>query len=145
MAATLYLTTLDGRQLSRHPQFLRQLLVHLDGLDAQCRTLGVTPLSEFIDLTDLEWQDVLSQAGADAAPADIDPETGCGYAIEDMDWLPVGSGMSTFEALSAHLQHNPVPGPAVEQQQLLDELQQCLQILEPLEGRGLHFNLAARR
>ncbi|MFZ2288226.1 MAG: hypothetical protein WAV92_00930 [Halopseudomonas yangmingensis] len=144
MAVTLHLTTLDGRQLQCHPQAMRQLLIHLDTLDAQCRSLGVTPVSEFIDLTDLEWQEVMDLAAADAEPPAIDPETGCGYAIEDMEWLSVGSGMVTFEALAAHLQHNPLAENTGSRDSLLKELQQCLEILAPLESLGLYFNLTAR-
>jgi len=53
--STLRLATLDQRHFHLHRTPLLQLAEYMTGLDALCRTLGVTPLSRFVDITALEF------------------------------------------------------------------------------------------
>src|SRR5690554_7460007 len=53
--SALRLATLEQRHFQLHSTALEQLTEHLNGLDALCRTLGVTPLSRFVDPTALEF------------------------------------------------------------------------------------------
>ncbi|SDR94101.1 hypothetical protein SAMN05216198_0811 [Halopseudomonas litoralis] len=145
MSAVLRLATLDQRHFQLHSTVLQQLTEHLQGLDALCRTLGVTPLSQFIDLTALEFQEAARLlASEDATLPPPDPETGLAWSIEDMDWYPISTGMTTIEALNGHLQRNrPREVSGVDHGQLLDSLTFCETCLRPLEAEGGQFHLAA--
>ncbi|WGK60620.1 hypothetical protein QAO71_11035 [Halopseudomonas sp. SMJS2] len=143
MSAVLRLATLDQRHFQLHSTVLRQLAEHLQGLDALCRTLGVTPLSQFVDLTALEFQEA-AQLLKDTTPPQQDPETGLPWSIEDMAWYPISTGMTTLEALSGHLQRNrPREVSGANQRQLLEALMFCESCLRPMEAEGAQFHLAA--
>ena len=145
MSAVLRLATLDQRHFQLHSTVLQQLAEHLQGLDTLCRALGVTPLSQFVDLTALEFQEAAQLLdGEETTPAPLDPETGLAWGIEDMDWYPISTGMTTLEALSGHLQRNrsrEISG--ANHRQLLDSLTFCETCLRPLETEGGQFHLAA--
>lgn len=143
MSAVLRLATLDQRHFQLHSTVLPQLAEHLQGLDALCRTLGVTPLSQFVDLTALEFQEA-AQLLKDTTPPQQDPETGLPWSIEDMAWYPISTGMTTLEALSGHLQRNrPREISGANQRQLLEALTFCESCLRPMEAEGAQFHLAA--
>ncbi|EZQ20315.1 hypothetical protein CF98_01950 [Halopseudomonas bauzanensis] len=143
MSAVLRLATLDQRHFQLHSTVLPQLAEHLQGLDALCRTLGVTPLSQFVDLTALEFQEA-AQLLKDTTPPQQDPETGLPWSIEDMAWYPISTGMTTLEALSGHLQRNrPREVSSANQRQLLEALLFCESCLRPMEAEGAQFHLAA--
>ncbi|SER59301.1 hypothetical protein [Halopseudomonas bauzanensis] len=143
MSAVLRLATLDQRHFQLHSTVLPQLAEHLQGLDALCRTLGVTPLSQFVDLTALEFQEA-AQLLKDTTPPQQDPETGLPWSIEDMAWYPISTGMTTLEALSGHLQRNrPREVSGANQRQLLEALTFCESCLRPMEAEGAQFHLAA--
>lgn len=145
MSAVLRLATLDQRHFQLHSTVLPQLAEHLQGLDALCRTLGVTPLSQFVDLTALEFQEA-AQLLEDTTPPQPDPETGLPWSIEDMAWYPISTGMTTLEALSGHLLRNrPREVSGANHRQLLDALAFCENCLRPLEAEGAQFHLAAGR
>lgn len=144
MSAILHIATLCNRQFQLHPASLRQVIVHLDGLDALCKTLGVTPISHFIDLTAVEFEEAAALAGDTNTSSSPDPETGLAYGIEDMEWLPISTGMISFEALISHLQRNrPKELNGAPLTQLVEELQLCETTLAPLEIEGGQFNLSA--
>ena len=143
MSAVLRLATLDQRHFQLHSTVLPQLAEHLQGLDALCRTLGVTPLSQFVDLTALEFQEA-AQLLKDTTPPQQDPETGLPWSIEDMAWYPISTGMTNLEALSGHLQRNrPREVSGANQRQLLEALTFCESCLRPMEAEGAQFHLAA--
>lgn len=145
MSAVLRLATLDQRHFQLHPTVLQQLLEYIDGLDALCKTLGVAPLSEFVDITALEFSDASKLVSpANDGAAKTDPETGLPWSIEDMDWFPASNGMITLEALIAHLQRNrPREVSGANRSHLLAALEFCEQQLGPLEAEGGQFHLAA--
>lgn len=145
MSAVLRLATLDQRHFQLHAAVLHQLAEHLQGLDTLCRALGVVPLSQFVDLTALEFQEAAQLlATEEPVPAQPDPETGLAWSIEDMDWYPISTGMITLEALSGHLQRNrPREVSGANHRQLLDSLTFCETCLRPLETEGVQFHLAA--
>lgn len=146
MSVVLRLATLDQRHFALHPTHLQQLLEHVSGLDALCKTLGVTPLSQFVDVTALEFSEAseLVSAKAPGTPPVIDAETGLGWSIEDMDWFPASTGLITLEALSAHLQRNrPRELAGANRTELQAALEFCEQLLRPLEAEGGQFHLAA--
>lgn len=143
--SSLRLATLDQRHFQLHDTALPDLVEQMNGLDALCRTLGVTPLSQFLDITALEFAEASRLlATEEVGPAREDPETGLPWAIEDMDWFPISTGMITLEALSAHLQRNrPRELSGANRQRLLAALAFCEAQLRPLEREGGQFHLAA--
>src|SRR5690606_24648933 len=71
------LATLEQRHFQLHSTALEQLTEHLNGLDALCRTLGVTPLSRFVDPTALEFAEASRLLPAEErGPLIPDGETG---------------------------------------------------------------------
>lgn len=144
--STLRLATLDQRRFQLHSTALPQLVQYMDGLDALCRALGVTPLSRFVDITALEFAEAsrLLPADMETVPAQLDRETGLAWGIEDMAWFPIAIGMITIEALTGHLQRNrPREVAGANHRQLLDALDFCEAELRPLEAEGGQFHLAA--
>lgn len=141
----LRLATLDQRRFQLHDTALPGLAGQLNGLDALCRTLGVTPLSQFVDITALEFAEASRLLAEDAdTPPRTYPETGLPWGIEDMDWFPISTGMITLEALSSHLQRNrPRELAGADPGQLLEALAFCEAQLRPLETEGGQFHLAA--
>ena len=142
--STLRLATLNQRRFLLHDTALPELVEYMNGLDTLCRTLGVTPLSQFLDITALEFAEASRLLAGDAPPPKIDPETGLAWGIEDMDWFPISTGMITLEALSGHLQRNrPREVAGANRDQLLQAFTFCESQLLPLEAEGGQFHLAA--
>ena len=142
--STLRLATLNQRHFLLHDTALPVLVEYMSGLDALCRTLGVTPLSQFLDITALEFAEASGLLAAEAPAPKIDPETGLAWGIEDMDWFPISTGMITLEALSGHLQRNrPREVAGANRGPLLEALAFCESQLLPLEAEGGQFHLAA--
>lgn len=141
----LRLATLDQRLFQLHETVLPGLAGQLNGLDALCRTLGVTPISQFIDITALEFAEASRLLAADTdTPPRSYPETGLPWGIEDMEWFPISTGMITLEALRSHLQRNrPRELAGADRNQLLQALAYCEEQLRPLETEGGLFHLAA--
>lgn len=143
--SALRLATLNQRQFQLHSAPLLQLAEYMNGLDALCRALGVTPLSRFVDITAVEFAEASSLLPAQDTPAPRpDAETGLAWGIEDMAWFPISTGMTTLEALSGHLQRNrPREVSGANHRELLDALTFCEDHLRPLEAEGGQFHLAA--
>tara|TARA_R110001599_G_scaffold218654_1_gene416970 strand:- start:231 stop:668 length:438 start_codon:yes stop_codon:yes gene_type:complete len=141
---TLRLTTLLERVYAQRPLPLEQLKRELPALDALCKSLGVSPLSSFVDISAIEWQEAASLAGAEPSTLDPDPETGGALAIEDLSWHPVALGMTSLEAISLHLQRGEnLQFQTQDLDSLLQELAFCREQLAPLEAEGGQFHLAA--
>ncbi|UAW99279.1 hypothetical protein KEM63_04730 [Halopseudomonas nanhaiensis] len=146
MSAVLHLATLIDREFRTEPQAYVGLVSHLQRLDELSRTLGVTPPSQFIDVTELEYREAAVLIEPDAATrAEPDPLTGLPYGIEDMSWSPVAIGMVTIEALAGYLSRNQPSGIGERaRSDLREELAQLERALRPLEAEGAQFHLAAR-
>lgn len=142
--SALHLATLDQRHFHLYSPALPQLVEYMKGLDTLCRTLGVTPLSQFLDITALEFAEASSLLPeGNTPPPKTDAETGLAWGIEDMVWFPVSAGMTTLEALTGHLQRNrPREVSGANHEQLLETLAFCETSLRPLEAEGGQFHLA---
>lgn len=144
MPNTLWLTTLLERDYRQHAKPLEQLKQQLPLIDELCRTLGVSPLSNFIDISAIEWQEAAQLTGQDSAGIEADPETGTSLTIEDLSWHPAALGMASLEALSLHLQQGANLRFQINDiTPLLAELALCLEHLAPLETNGGQFHFAA--
>lgn len=146
MPAVLHLATLVNREFRSDAHTCVALVAHLQRLDDLSRALGVTPPSQFIDVTELEYREAAALTEPEpAARPEPDPLTGLPYGIEDMSWTPVATGMVTIEALGAYLSRNQPSGVDEHARNVLRaELAQLQQTLRPLEAEGAQFHLAAR-
>jgi len=139
------LTTLLDRQYCQHPNPLVSLKAQLSVLDELARSLGVSKLSQFVDISQLELQEaerLLREEGHVDSPelAGSEPPP---LDIEDRVWFPAALGMATLEALSQHIQRGS--SQKLDQKSLpavLDELAFCCTVLAELESEGGQFNLA---
>ena len=145
MAATLRLATLNNSRFQLHELELQQMCAELSRLDVLCKSLGVIPLSQFVDVTALEFREASELlAGQTPQRPETDPLTGLPYGLEDMSWNPVAAGMTSIEALTGHLQRNrPRELPGADIRALCVELGYCEQVLGPLEPEGGQFHFAA--
>ncbi len=143
MGMTLLVQTLQERVFSSESDDHSLMHDYADALDEVCQQLGVPLLSAFFDYTDLNYN--LENDGDDDNDDDevLDPETGWGYGIDEMTWYEAGQGLITLRALFNYLETQSLPGlDAEESGVLLEEMADCLQLIEPLAPLGGQFNLA---
>ena len=144
MGMTIWIHTLEDREFSKDSDDHSLMHNHADALDALCENAGVRKLSEFFDFTDLEYG-YAEEADDDDEDEDsaIDPETGYGYGIDDMQWFAADEGLASLRSV-----RDGVAGGALEeldadeQTELLEELDDCIGILESTAARGGKFHLA---
>jgi hypothetical protein len=146
MPNRLQLTTLQGRQFEQAQQNLCQILEHLPALDELCRSLGVSRISEFVDISLLELDEATTLLSRDTpAETEADPETGMLLAIEDLAWHSAALGLASLEATVQYLEQGVSPVfEGADVPTLLAELRVCQRRLLPLEAQGGQFHLAAR-
>ena len=144
MGMTVWISTLDDRNLSKNTNDHSMMYRHADALDVICKRLNVEKLSSFFDFTDLQYNfreesDEDSEDQEDA-PA---PETGCAYGIDDMQWFDSAAGFATLTALQMNV------GAAAEitlndaaRRELLEELDDCIAMLRESAARNGKFHLA---
>ena len=151
MSATLWLHTLQGRDMSRESDdhtLMHALSVELDAL---CERLGVARLSSFFDLTDMQYNYAARPQPAgmvddDAVEgASLDPETGYAYGIDDMQWFDAGAGLTALRALRDEIETTEGFELHLSEEEfdvLLDEIEDCIALLEePAQQQG-RFHLA---
>ena len=142
MGMTLFIHTLEGRNMSKESDDHTLMHDHAEQLDAACKELGVLPLSSYFDTTDLELNmGEFDDEEFDAEPV-LDPETGFNYGIDDMKWFDAGAGLKTLQALRGHVESQPLAGLDTESKSLLlEELDDCIGKLQGPAARGGKFNL----
>ncbi|HEY4374281.1 MAG TPA: hypothetical protein VGN52_20325 [Burkholderiales bacterium] len=153
---TLWLHTLQERDMTRESEDHNLMHALADDLDLLCERLGVTPLSAFFDLTDMEYNFGATRAGAaqgavayagvdDDELSALDPETGYAYGIDDMKWFDAAKGLNTLTALREEIDFSDgleLHLDEEDQDVLLSELDDCIMHLsEPAQGGG-RFHLA---
>ena len=156
MSMTLWIHTLQDRDMSRDSDDHTMMHDRADDLDALCERLGVSRLSSFFDMTDLDYNFTrdLEAAGEEEGDDDpdeddgagVDPETGYAYGIDDMQWFDAGTGLATLEALRAALLDDEIADAMdfgdAERDVLLDELEDCITHLREPAGASGRFHLA---
>lgn len=138
------LTTLLGREFAQDPHHLEHMLRHLPVLDELCRSLGVSRISEFVDISLLELEEAATLLEQTPEAPDADPETGMALAIEDLAWHPAALGMASLEASAQHLERGSSHlVDRADVASLLEGLRMCQSRLQPLEAQGgqLHFSV----
>lgn len=141
MGMTLWIHTLEGRDMSRESDDHSIMHDLADDLDAICRTLKVAELSSFFDSTDLELN--MSEEEDEDDDPEIDPETGWAYGIDDMQWFDAASGLESLSALRSHVETDATPLFEEDtKSMLLEELDDCIQKLRGPAQTGGKFHLA---
>jgi hypothetical protein len=155
MGMTLWIHTLEGRNYSRDSDDHSLMNRHRDALDALCEDAGVRKLTGFVDYTDQEYgfdddddpadDDPMDDDMADELDAEpaIDPETDLAYGIDDMTWFSAAEGLASLQAVRDALETEGLAGADDgEVDELLDEIEDCITILEGPASRGGQFHLA---
>ncbi|MCG9890895.1 MAG: hypothetical protein MH252_07455 [Thermosynechococcaceae cyanobacterium MS004] len=121
---TYWLQTLNGRDMSSDEEDYSIMHRLGDELDAACDELRIPRLSSFADFTDLE----LNMSDDEGEDEDtVDPETGCGYGIDDMQWFNISSGLSCLQSLRSYIASGWNPKLAVETRAaLVEEMDDCI-------------------
>ncbi len=142
MGMTLWIHTLEGRDMLTDGED-RTLMYRLsDELDSLCDKLGVAKISSFFDSTELEicMREDDDEIGEEP---EIDSETENSYGIDDMVWFDASSGLATFQALRGSIADNELPNLDEENKTwLLEELDDCITKLKDPSERGGKFNLS---
>lgn len=141
MGMTLWIHTLEGRDMSTDSEDHTLMYRYSDDLDSLCDKLGVAKISSFFDSTDLE---ICMRGDDDETGEDpeIDSETENSYGIDDMVWFDAAAGLATFQTLRASIAENELPNLNEENKTwLLEELDDCITKLRGPSERGGQFNL----
>lgn len=152
MGMTLWIHTLEDRDYSKDSDDHSLMHDLADQLDEVCEQLNVQKITEFFDFTDLEYSYTEETDSDDEdnedelendLDAEIDPETDLEYGIDDMQWFDAARGLNTLTALHEHIKANSLPDLSEdEENDLLDELEDCIAKLEDTAPRGGKFHLA---
>jgi hypothetical protein len=147
MSMTLWVHTLEGRQLTSHEEDHTALNLHAEVLDDVCALIGVPPISSFLDYTDLntnmsnDFDEDADEDTGDEPP--LDPETGWSYGIDEMTWFPANVGLTTLSGLRGRLVDSPPQTiQEAEISALLAEIDSCIKKLEGPAARDGRFHLA---
>ena len=139
---TLWIHVLEGREYAKDSDDYTLMHKHAESLDAICEEVGVRKLSEFFDFTDLEYSYADVGDDSDEEPP-VDPETGLGYGIDDMTWFKAAEGRSSMQVLRERIAMGSVPElSSTQRKDLLEELDDCIALLEGPASRSARFHLA---
>lgn len=145
MGMTLWIHTLEDREFSKDSDDHSLMHMHADALDAACDVAGVRKLSDFFDYTDLEYNlgDETDEDDENENASATDPETGYGYGIDDMQWFAADEGLGTLRKLREEVESGAVESlDDDDKDALLEELDDCIAILEATAARAGQFHLA---
>ena len=139
MGMTLWIHTLQGRNMSKESDDHTMMNEHAEALDKVCKQLGVPSLSSYFDTTDLEHNSEDDEDDELEEPR-IDPETELAYGIDDMRWFDAAQGIKTIQGLRSHVKDKGMPRlDDEEKQMLLEELDDCLEKLEMAKSGKFHL------
>lgn len=141
MGMTLWIHTLEERNYLKDSDDHSLMLEHAEALDALCDELGVRKLSDYMDYTEQEFNEV--ELDDDDEDPQIDPETDLPYGIDDMTWFDAADGLAALQAVRAGVANEGLAGlEDGELEGLLEELDDCIAVLEGPASRGGRFHLA---
>lgn len=138
---TIWIHTLEERNYSKDSDDHSLLCRHSDVLDEICLEIGLRKFSEFMDFTEQSFEfDEFDDEGQEEP--ELDPETDLAYGIDDMTWFEAADGLSSFQSLRNALSSSGIPGlDEIEIAGLVEELDNCISILESTAKRGGKFHL----
>jgi hypothetical protein len=141
MGMTLWIHTLEDREYSKDSDDHSMMHTHADALDALCDAANVRKLSDFFDFTGLEAGFVDDDDDGDGP--DIDEETGYAWGIDDMQWFASDEGLVTLHRLRDDIAAGVMEDlDDDDTDALLEELDDCIAILEDTAARGGKFHLS---
>jgi hypothetical protein len=142
MGMTLWLHTLEDRDYSKDSDDHSLMHRHSEELDVLCEKAGVRRLSDFFDFTDLEYN-FADDADDGDEELELDDETGYGYGIDDMQWFGADEGLASLRALREKIEADALESlDEDEKDGLLEELDDCISVLEDTAARSGKFHLA---
>jgi hypothetical protein len=140
MSVTLWVHSLEDRQITQHTKDHTLLNKFTRELDPACESAGVTKLSTFVDYTDANANNPEDDGSADSE--ELDPETGWSYGIDDMTWFPAKDGLATLTSLRTALASGGIPSiPREKVPSLIAELDSCIAKLSEPASRDAKFHL----
>ncbi len=153
MGMTLWIHTLEGRRYSRDSADHSWMHRLADELDAICAEEGVTRLSEFFDFTSLDSDgDLVDDFGIDPFDdedddldePELDDDDGePSAAVAAMTWFEADEGLESLGAMLAAVQGGAFSElGGRETGDLVEELENCIKVLEDTATRGGKFHLA---
>jgi hypothetical protein len=150
MGMTLWIRTLEEGEYNRESDDHSMMHLYADQLDQACDELDVERMSTFFDYTEINSDDFdeYGRDDDDADDADDDddderPSRANRQRIAEMDWFDVRKGLSTFEALKEHLDNDRIADIDDDSKMgLIEELENCIEVLEGLDPRVGKFHLA---
>lgn len=147
MGMTLWIQVLEGREYFQNSDDHTLMHQYSEALDQICEAAHLSKLSDYFDFADLTYSysedcDEAGEAEDDGNPQ-LDPETGLGYGIDDMQWFDAAAGYHCLQVLADLVQGGALPELSTNhREQLIEELADCLSILEAPATRGARFHLA---
>jgi len=141
MGMTLWIHTLEGRNYLKDSDDHSLMNQCLDSLDELCIEAKVQKLSDYVDYTDQQFN--YNYFDDDDNEPELDPETGLAYGIDDMTWFDASDGLISLQSLRNRIAADRLQGfDADELQALLEELDDCISILDDSASRGGKFHLS---
>lgn len=147
MGMTLWINTLNDREFSKDSDDHSLMHEHSDALDAVCEAAGARKLSDYFDFTDLEYNygEDADEEDDETGESEVaeDPETGYAYGIDDMQWFAAEEGLISLRAVRREVAESGLGGlDEDEVSMLLEELDDCIEVLEDTAARQGRFHLA---
>jgi len=141
MGMTLWIHTLEGRNYLKDSNDHSLMNQNLDSLDALCTKLNVRKLSDYLDFTDQQFN--YNDFDNDDNEPELDPETELAYGIDDMTWFDASDGLISLLAVRNRIAEDGLHGfDADELPALLEELDDCISILDGSVSKGGKFHLS---
>jgi hypothetical protein len=141
MGMTLWIHTLEGRNYLKDSDDHSLMNQNLDSLDALCIEAKVQKLSEYLDYTDQQFN--YNDFDEDDNEPKLDPETGLAYGIDYMTWFDASDGLVSLQSVRNRIAEDGLHGfDADKLQALLEELDDCISILDGSASRGGKFHLS---
>ncbi len=141
MGMTLWIHTLEGRNYLKDSNDHSLMNQNLDSLDALCTKLNVRKLSDYLDFTDQQFN--YNDFDDDDNEPELDPETELAYGIDDMTWFDASDGLISLQAVRNRIAEDGLHGfDADELPALLEELDDCISILDGSVSKGGKFHLS---
>lgn len=138
---TLWIHTLEGRNYLKDSNDHSLMNQNLDSLDALCTKLNVRKLSDYLDFTDQQFN--YNDFDDDDNEPELDPETELAYGIDDMTWFDASDGLTSLQAVRNRIAEDGLHGfDADELPALLEELDDCISILDGSVSKGGKFHLS---
>lgn len=140
MGMTIWIHTLEGRNYSKDSDDHSLMNRHADALDALCEEIGARKLSEYMDFTEQQFDFDEFNDGDDEP--ELDPETELAYGIDDMTWFEASAGLASLRAVRDRIATAGIASVETEEiEGLLEELDDCIAVLDGPASRGGKFHL----